>query len=392
MDIAALRGLAGAGAAVAEAGAGPGPDHPGALASSTASQLSMLLQSLAATPENTASTPMAGAARETATQAAALPQPSLESAALLRQVDTTTPWSVPSPGEAAAPATLVASDMAPLSAAPEATASTLPLPQTVPAMVTTLHLPPALGRRIERSSDPRDALPGLLDRSDGDAARGDDNDEGEDGADDDAMGVLAVADTADEGSGPTDATRRRAAADYRKLVQRLQAEGLQAALAELQQRRRLLIVLPVPSRPQPDRATPDVAIHLLTPEPRDAGQGWAWHYRGRGAWPALASGRSGRATTDLWKRWRLHREQAAQGLARLCVTRSPVLAQRPATNASGAPGAPQACALSLRLGAALLPPPLGHAEVAWLDVHEPQRLLRDLQGQWSVSLWWRAHR
>jgi hypothetical protein len=335
----------------------------------------MLLQSLAA------SAATSGQASETMVQAPVLPPQPLDAGAFMpsmsstRQADTAALWStplpVPSPGEASA---ATVSDMAPLIAAPESAASALPL--SVPVMVTNLHLQPAVGRRMERDGEPQQVLPmpreAWSENDPGDEDR--DDDEGTKGD--------APADAADVA---THHASDRAAADYRQLVQRLQAEGLQAAWAELQQRRKLLIVMPASRRAPSDRAAQDVTIHLLTAEPRDARQGWVERYRGRGAWPVLASGRNGDETTGLWKRWRLHREQAGDGhgqhgQARLCVTRSPAL------------GAPGACVLSLRLGAAALPPPLGHAQVAWLDVHEPQRLLRDLQGQWSVSLWWRVQR
>jgi hypothetical protein len=253
----------------------------------------------------------------------------------------------------------------PTTAPPQAGA---PVPDAValPVLVGTLQAQPMQWRPVQRRDDdtppPQRERRALWPQDDEDAHALPASPDGED----DAPAAHAAGDDAADRNAD-DACRL-----FRVLTRWLQSlPGHDALVAELAQRRRVLLVAPFERLSAPAGA---LQVFLLGPHAR--GPGAAFAYRGRGAAAWQADG----ATAPALRQWRVHREGAGDARARLVATRSIALARE-------AMATPM---LSIRLAAAALPPPLRDMHDAWLDVIDAQRLLRDLGTQWSVLVAWSA--
>lgn len=144
--------------------------------------------------------------------------------------------------------------------------------------------------------------------------------------------------------------------DYAWLERWLTGAAQHAALRELAQRRRVLLIVAAPSLP---RRAGAARVHLLVPRPHQGGESHGFNARW---WP----GAGHRAD---WTAWRLHRDADAAGGLRL---QSRHLSPVPAG----------AVSLLLRLGPT--PPSLLDAGSACLDVPDLQRFGHHLGGQWSL--------
>jgi hypothetical protein len=145
--------------------------------------------------------------------------------------------------------------------------------------------------------------------------------------------------------------------DYDRLQRWLADAAQHAALRELAQQRRVLLIVATPDRLQ--RGGRAARVHLLVPRPQQRGESQVFNARW---WPG-----AGRRAD--WTAWRLHRDADAAGGLRL---RSRHLW----------PMAAGAVTLLLRLGPT--PPSLLDAGSACLDVPDVQRFGHHLGGQWSL--------